>query len=216
MWKKWDANGTARVTEGTRCFGARLLRRNDVKLGYIDYKTGGVFVPEDEIFVDTTCNAMLSMIHRRSDAAMHLDMFPSDLEPFHGGANEPKHARLYVTISKQSIIWLNVNCYRMLGEPKGVRLHFSRKSGTIALEPVNQAPWDNTFPVRSTRRTGYRICALPFCRHFGIKVSETLRFSEPQLSEDGRMLLLNLRSTSVVTVKQAPRMKRSELSRPPW
>ena len=143
-------------------------------------------------------------------------MFPSDLEPFHGGANEPKHGRIYVTINAQLIIWLNVNCYRMLGEPKGARLHFSRKDGLIALEPVNEAPWDNTFPVRSTKRTGYRICALPFCRHFGIKVRETLRFNQPQLAEDGRMLLLNLRSTTVVTVKQGPRMKRSDLTNPPW
>lgn len=143
-------------------------------------------------------------------------MISPDLEPFLGGANEPKHGRLYATISKQSIIWLNVNCYRMLGEPKGARLHFSRKDGIIAVEPVSEAPWDNTFPVRSTKRTGYRICALPFCKHFGIRIDTTERFDEPQLTEDGRMLLLNLRRTSTVTVKQAPRKKRSEQEQPPW
>ena len=143
-------------------------------------------------------------------------MFPSDLELFHGGANEPKHGRIYVTISSQSIIWLNVNCYKLLGEPKGVRLHFGRKDGIIAVEPVREAPWDDTFPVRATKRTGYRICALPFCRHFRIRVRETLRFAEPQFTEDGRMLLLDLRRTSVVTVTQSPRKKRSDPSKPPW
>lgn len=143
-------------------------------------------------------------------------MISPDLELFQGGPNEPKHGRIYVTISKQSIIWLNVNSYRMLGEPKGVRLHFSCKSGIIALEPVREAPWDNTFPVRSTKRTGYRVCALPFCRHFGIRISETLRFIEPQLAEDGKMLLLNLRRTSTVKIDQGPRKKRSDNQQPPW
>ena len=126
-------------------------------------------------------------------------MIAPDLEPFHGGPNEPKHGRIYVTISKQSIIWLNVNCYRMLGEPKGVRLHFGRNAGIIAVEPVREAPMENTFPVRSTKRTGYRICALPFCRHFRIRIDSTRRFTRPELSEDGKLLLLNLRET--VTVK---------------
>ena len=143
-------------------------------------------------------------------------MMSPDLEPFLGGANEPKHGRIYVTISKQSIIWLNVNSFRILGEPKGVRLHYSRKDGIIAVEPVREAPWDNTFPVRATKRTGYRICALPFCKHFGIRLRETLRFIEPQFAEDGRMLLLNLRQTSTVTLKQAPRKKRSDHQQPPW
>ena len=143
-------------------------------------------------------------------------MIPRDLEVFSGGPNEPKHGRIYVTINAQSCIWLNLNCYRMLGEPRGVRLHYAREDGVIAVEPLSEAPMSSSFPVRATKRTGYRICALTFCRHFGIRIDATRRFRDPQLTEDGRMLLLNLNDTETVTVKQKPRARKSDLAEPRW
>ena len=47
---------------------------------------------------------------------------------------------------------------------------------------------NEAFPVKQHGRTGWRINAAPFCRHFGIRIDSTLKFVDPEIQ--GVKLLL--------------------------
>ena len=60
--------------------------------------------------------------------------------------------------------------------------------------------------MRLKSSVGYRINASPFCKHFGIRLDATERFTHPEI-RDGK-LMLKLGET--VIVRQNRRKKKSE------
>lgn len=103
---------------------------------------------------------------------------------------------LHVTLDKRGMLNMNAFCYRELGKPTAVYLHFSRKEETIAIEPVHSFKRPNAFPFRPNG-TGRYINTAPFCRHYGIKVDETQKFVRAEV-RDG-VLFLKLAETVSVT-----------------
>lgn len=127
------------------------------------------------------------------------------MEKFMGGPTVSPHDGLYVSLNDAFIIGFNENCYRLIGKPPAVYLHYSREDHIIGIEPVHSFRMPAAFPVKAKTRHGWRINAAPFCKHYGIRVDTTQRFIRPDLSIDGKMLLLKL--TETVTVTQLRRKK---------
>lgn len=129
-----------------------------------------------------------------------------DFERFNGGPTVSPLERIHVTISRQSVILLNENAYRLIGKPDGVYLHFSRTRDTIAIEPASSR-LPAAFPVRFQSNGGTggrRINAAPFCRHFGISPDTTLRFISPKLENNA----LHLKLSETVSVGNRRRQKK--------
>lgn len=126
-----------------------------------------------------------------------------EFETFRGGANEAISNRLHVTISPAKLILLNRNLFNKLGRPEAVSLSYSRRRDIIAVKPIS-ARMNEAFPVAPTGHS-FRINAAPFCRHFNIKIDQTLRFVAPAIEGEG-ILHLNLNET--VSVARTHRRKK--------
>ena len=98
-------------------------------------------------------------------------------------------------------IHLNKNIFVRLGRPAAVSLFFNRGEQKIGIQAASPR-FNYSFPVGVlASQTTHYVPAAPFCRHFGISVSETHRFINPEFSADGK-LILNLNETVLVTRKR--------------
>lgn len=125
-----------------------------------------------------------------------------EFERFHGGPNEAASKRVHVTISPAHLILLNRNIYYTLGKPAAVYLNYSRTLDIIALEPASPR-LPESFPVLQTGH-GWRINAAPFCRHFGIHIDTTLKFTRPDIIGNA----LHLKLSETVSVGRQKRKKK--------
>lgn len=117
-----------------------------------------------------------------------------EFERFRGGANEAMSKRLHVTISPANLILINRNVYELFGKPAAVYLNYSRSRDIIAIEHASpRSP--ECFPVVKNPMN-WRINAAPFCRHFGIKIDTTVKFTCPEIV--GNALHLKLGETTIV------------------
>ncbi|HMT06396.1 MAG TPA: hypothetical protein PKA82_00220 [Pyrinomonadaceae bacterium] len=126
-----------------------------------------------------------------------------EFETFRAGANEPIANRMHVTISPAKLILLNRNLFNKLGKPEAVSLSYSRKRDIIAVKPISSR-LNEAFPVAPTGMS-FRINAAPFCRHFNIKIDQTLRFVAPAIEDEG---ILHLDLNQTVSVARTRRRKR--------
>ena len=99
-------------------------------------------------------------------------------------------------------ILLNRNIYYTLGKPAAVYLNYSRTLDIIALEPASPR-LPESFPVLQTGH-GWRINAAPFCRHFGIHIDTTLKFTRPDIIGNA----LHLKLSETVSVGGSSRKKK--------
>lgn len=131
-----------------------------------------------------TCNIMAAQLDRK-------------YEKFLGGPTEPPDQRIHVSIDRRGVITFNARCYRELGKPVAVYLHFSRIDDTIAVEPVSSSQLPAAFPLRPNG-TAWYLNSAPFCRHFGIRLDSTQRFISPDF-RDGA---LHLKLADTVTISR--------------
>jgi hypothetical protein len=140
---------------------------------------------------------------------MSIHSHDRDLEKFFCGPNKPAQFRMRVTLrGRTGVLSFNKNCYKQLGRPPAVWLHFSRVRDLIAIEPVQSLNLPAAFPVLEKAISGYRINAAPFCRHFGICLDTTVRFIDPEI-RNGK---LELKFAETISVAQArrPRKKNAQ------
>lgn len=132
-------------------------------------------------------------------------MFDRDFERFHGGPNEARQDRLYITLSPTRNIVINQKVYEQLGKPTSVRFYYSRRRDCIGIEPTSER-FNDSFPLMKNGPVGWRISAAPFCRHFNISVETTVKFLNPEVK--GRSLLLDLSETISVARPKRRRAKK--------
>lgn len=77
--------------------------------------------------------------------------------------------------------------------------------GLQALGPVQSVNVPEAFPVKRKTSVGWRVNASPFCKHFGIRIDSTERFTNPEI-RDGR-LILNLGETVTIRQIRPPKKK---------
>jgi hypothetical protein len=127
-------------------------------------------------------------------------------ERFSGGPTKPPAERVHVTLSYKGRILLNRNAYRLLREPEAVFLYFNRTNDTIAIEPT-RPKLPGAFPVLP-KPSYWVVNASPFCRHFGIKLTTTEKFIQPEI--EGGNLILKLNETVTVSGMRKSRKRRPE------
>ena len=115
-----------------------------------------------------------------------------DFESFQGRPNVALRNQIHVTVNPNRVIVLNRTAYQRIGRPQAVRLYYSRQRHAIGIEAVSPR-FNEAFPVVPTGPSGYRICAAPFCRHFGLAPATTLKFISPEIK--GQSMTLKLRET---------------------
>ena len=103
-------------------------------------------------------------------------------------------AEARITLGRNTI-YLNGKAFEALGSPGAVEMMFEGNERIIGLKPVDRGE-RNAFPVRQHGRTGNyrRIAASAFCRHFRLDTRRTVLFDQPDIDNDG-VMLLDLNST---------------------
>jgi hypothetical protein len=118
-------------------------------------------------------------------------------EEFQGSPTRVERNRVRVTLNRKGIILMNKVAFEVLGEPRAVKLLFSKATQAIGLKAGDPTK-ENSFPVKRKDRWFNRtVAASPFCRHYGIRVDRTVLFYEADLDFDG-VLQLELAKTVVV------------------
>ncbi len=129
-------------------------------------------------------------------------------EKFMGGPFVPHAERLHITIDQKGKIFLNRKAHRMIGRALAVYLYFNRPKNMIILEKTDCLTATNAFQLKEfgdKASAGRAIYANPFCKHFIIRPTGTLRFLNPEVDAAGRMYL-KLHET--VNVSRGPRKGR--------
>ena len=99
-----------------------------------------------------------------------------------------------VTLGRNTF-YLNGKAFEALGSPGAVEMMFEGNERIIGLRPVDPGQ-RNAFRLRQHGKTGNykRIPASAFCRHIRLDTRSTVLFDEPEIDNDGRMVL-DLNST---------------------
>lgn len=118
---------------------------------------------------------------------------------YNGGPVISTRNRMHATLSALGVIYLNKRTYEVMSRPAAVALYYNGELDTIAIEPANPR-FPQNFPVKECQM-GYRILAGPFLGHFKIRTDHTIRFTRPDIDENG-VLMLNLRETVNVTQRR--------------
>lgn len=124
-------------------------------------------------------------------------------EKFQGGPTKPPGTRVHVSMDGRGVITLNATCWKLLGKPVSANLYFSRADDSIAIEPMHSLRFPTVFPFRPNSTAKY-LNAAPFCRHYGIKLDSTQRFTSPEI-RDGA---LHLKLSETVTIKRERSMQK--------
>ena len=105
---------------------------------------------------------------------------------------DPKPNRwqaLHVTMNAKGHIALSRFTHETLGSPSAYHLFFDRLNSSIGLKPTAVGVKD-AFPTSTRGINGARLIrGFPLCQKFNIRLADTIRFTDPEIDEDG---LLNL------------------------
>lgn len=108
----------------------------------------------------------------------------------------PHNSGVYATMNRKGEIALNAVTYKRLGEPEAFSIFYNRPNSLIALKPTYQS-MKNAYPARKHGRKGGRVVrAYRLLTEFGIKLPDTIQFTEPEIDREG-LLLLDLRTARV-------------------
>lgn len=114
-------------------------------------------------------------------------------ERFMDGPWKSSRDNIHVTLNNKGVFHLNRKAFELLGSPDAVALSFDKATSTIGLEKV-QPRLTEAFPLLKFQDMAWRINAIPFYRYCGIRLEGTEAFQEPEINNDG-LLMLDLRHT---------------------
>ena len=117
-------------------------------------------------------------------------------EKFTGGPVVSTRDRLHITLNAKGMFCMNRKMFEALSSPKAVVLYFEKDTGVIGITSAHERLRE-AFPVKEKMGCVWQIYAIPFCRHFGIKLDGTEAFVNPDFDNEG-VLQLDLRTTRKV------------------
>jgi hypothetical protein len=127
-------------------------------------------------------------------------------EPCERSERPNRWSRLYVTMNPNGDISMTRFALDLLDTPEAFHLFFDKINHTIGLQPTRLV-MKNAYPVgKRGTRGGCVVRAFRLCQKFGIRLAETIRFTDPQIDEDG---ILNLDLRKVTRVTQGRKKKGS-------
>lgn len=101
--------------------------------------------------------------------------------------------RVHVTLNGKGVFQMNRRAYETLGKPAAAVLYFEKATSMIGIAAAHERLRE-AFPVNNKNETYWTINAIPFCRHFGIRIDGTEAFADPEIDQEG-ILQLDLRTT---------------------
>lgn len=105
-------------------------------------------------------------------------------------------AALYITMNSKGEIVMSRITYQRLGEPKAFVLLFDAVNNRIGLKPTVPST-RNAYPIGPRGPRGGKVVrAYRLMQEFGITLPETIRFHDPEIDQDG-ILILDLRTARI-------------------
>lgn len=103
-------------------------------------------------------------------------------------------SEMRVTLGRNTF-YLNGKAFEALGSPAAVEMSFEGNERIIGMRPIDPTK-RNAFRLRQHGKTGNykRIPVSAFCRHIRLDTRETRLFDQPEIDNDGAMML-DLKST---------------------
>jgi len=120
-----------------------------------------------------------------------------DWETFDAGPPERPENRIHVTLNRMGTFLLNRNAYRLLGSHEALMFHYNRNREMIAVSSTHRRN-EKGFLVIPRRGINWCTQISNFCRHHKIRVDKTIKFANPEIDDDG-MLILDLKNTLSVS-----------------
>lgn len=114
-------------------------------------------------------------------------------EKFMDGPFIPSRGRMHITLNDKGVFQMNRKVFEALGKPAAAVLFFEKSTGVIGISSAHERLRE-AFPVNKKQNMYWTINAIPFCRHFGIRIDGTEAFNDPELDDKG-IMHLDLRST---------------------
>ena len=103
---------------------------------------------------------------------------------------------LYITMNRKGSIVMTKHTHQRLGEPKAFILMFDTVNSRIGLKPTSPSS-HNAYKVGPSGKYGGKVVyAYRLAREFGIDLPETIEFQNPEIDQDG-ILVLDLRTARV-------------------
>ncbi len=131
---------------------------------------------------------------------MDAERWAREWETYEGGPNESYASRLHVTLNSKSIMLLNQNVYRELGEPEAVMLMYDKRNQTIGVRRAVEGDV-RPFPVKMhPKGSHFLVHTANFCRFYKIVPTYNLRFYEARIDGNG-VLVLRLQKTEPVIAR---------------
>jgi len=105
-------------------------------------------------------------------------------------------ASLYVSMNPKGMIVMSRHSWEQLGSPEAFLILFDKTNSRIGLAPTSPIT-KNAFRARKCGRYGARRAhAYLTMQQFGIVLSDTVRFFDATINEDG-MMVLDLRTAQI-------------------
>lgn len=129
-------------------------------------------------------------------------------EKYTGGPVVRSRERLHVTLNKKGVFTFNRKVFEALGSPRAAVLYFEKETSVIGIGSAHPKLRE-AFPVNFKQGIYWTINAVPFCRHFGIRLDRTEAFVDPDI-DNQEILLLDLRTTRHAFGGKRPGRKRTK------
>ena len=113
---------------------------------------------------------------------------------YHGGPNGGVRMAVRITLNSRGVLLFNKRAWEAVGRPAAAELMFDEDENVIGLRP-RDIRFQNAFPVKTSngarhRKYEYRILhTASFCKHFDIRPKSTILFTQPDMENDGTILL---------------------------
>ena len=116
-------------------------------------------------------------------------------EEYDAGFVNQDPQRIHVTLNKRCVLYLNGPAIKALGDPDSVVLYYDPKLKTIGVKRASVARRNAyRLKAKSPKDPGQMLYAANFCNHYGIRPSNTIVFTDPEVDSD-EILILNLNNT---------------------
>ena len=113
----------------------------------------------------------------------------SHFKKFEGSPNGKNKETPRITLSPRRFFALNAWAHRCIGYPDAVELYFDDHERVIGMMPCDPLK-RNAFRIRKEKGKEYHVIyAGAFCQHFSISTKRTVLFDEPDLTNDGMLVL---------------------------
>lgn len=121
-------------------------------------------------------------------------------------ADKPKGrwAAMYATMNPAGHIFVTSHTFRQLGQPSAVIVMWDKLTSTIGLRPAERGI-KGSYPFLSRSGHGGRVVRIySFMQEFGFRLSETIRFTDAHIDDEG-ILILDLRKVRSAAKPKRPR-----------